>query len=60
MVSNVCSLGRLSGLVVKRLPSAQHMILESWDRAPHWALYMEPASPFAYVSSSFSLSVSHE
>ncbi|XP_077916718.1 twisted gastrulation protein homolog 1 isoform X2 [Halichoerus grypus] len=29
--------GRLGGSVVKRLPSAQVMIPESWDRAPHQA-----------------------
>ena len=30
--------GRLVAQWVKPLPSAQVMISESWDRAPHWAL----------------------
>ena len=29
--------GRLGGPAVKRLPSAQDVIPESWDRAPYWA-----------------------
>ena len=29
--------GRLGGSVVERLPSAQVVILRSWDRVPHWA-----------------------
>ena len=36
---------------------AQGMILEIWDRAPHWAPCMEPASPFSCVSASLSLSL---
>ena len=47
--------GGLSGLA---LPSAQGVILETWDRVPRWALCMEPASPSAFVSAS--LCVSHE
>ena len=47
--------GWLSGLV---LPSAQGVILETWDRVPRQALCMEPASPSACVSASLSLSVS--
>ena len=47
--------GWLSGLV---LPSAQRVILETWDRVPRRAPCMEPASPSACVSSSLSLSVS--
>ena len=30
--------GRLGGTAVKRLPSAQGVILALWDRAPHGAL----------------------
>ena len=52
--------GRLGGSVVKHLPSAQSVILESRNRVPHWAPCMEPASPSAYVSASLSLNVSHE
>ena len=50
----------LGGSVVKRLPPAQGMILESWDQGPHRAPCMEPASPSACVSASLSLSLSHE
>ena len=45
-------------------PSAQGMILETWDRVLRQASCMEPASPSACVSASLSLSlslsVSHE
>ena len=40
----------------KRLPSAQSVILETWDRVPRQAPCMEPASPSACVSVSVSLS----
>ena len=40
--------------MVECLSSAQGMILESWDRVPHRAPCMEPASPSAYVSASLS------
>ena len=49
--------GHLGGSVVEPLSLAQGMIPESWDRVPHWAPCMEPASPSVYVSAS--LSVSH-
>ena len=39
-------------------PLAQGVILESWDRVPHWAPRMEPASPSACVSTSLSLCLS--
>ena len=42
--------GSLGGLAVWRLPSAQGVILESWDQVPHRAPSMEPASPSACVS----------
>ena len=40
--------------MVEHLPSAQGVIPESWDRVPHWAPRMEPASPSACVSPSLS------
>ena len=53
--------GWLSDLVP---PSAQGLILETWDQVPRRAPCMEPASPSACVSASLSLSlslsVSHE
>ena len=52
--------GRLGGSVVERLPSAEGVILEFWDRVPPWAPCMEPASPPACVSASLSVYVSHE
>ena len=51
-------MGRLSGSAVKRLPSAQAVILESQDRVPRRAPHMEPASFSVYISAS--LCVSHE
>ena len=33
--------------MVERLPSAQGMILGSWDRVLHWVPQREPASPSA-------------
>ena len=50
--------GHPGGSVVERLPSAQGVILETWDRVPCQAPCMEPASPSACVSAS--LCVSHE
>ena len=49
MVQNAGVLGCLGGLVVERLPLAQGVIPESWDRAPHRAPCMEPAFPSACV-----------
>ena len=46
------------GLAVQHLPSAQGVILGSWDRVPCPAPCMEPASPSACVSASLSLSLS--
>ena len=48
-------MGSLGGSAVERLPSAQGLILESWDRVPHQAPYMEPASPSACVSAPLSV-----
>ena len=48
----------LSGLVPALGPG--HDPVESWDRVPHKAPCMEPASPSLCVSASFSLCVSHE
>ena len=53
-------LGHLDGSVVEHQPSAQGVILETPDRVPHWAPYMEPASPSACVSASLSVCVSQE
>ena len=47
--------GWLSGLAP---PSAQGVILETWDRVPRRAPCMEPASPSACVSAILSLSLS--
>ena len=47
-------LGWLSGLAP---PTAQDVILETRDGVPRWAPCMEPASPSACVSASFSLSL---
>ena len=41
----------------KCLALVQVVILESWVRVPHWAPFMEPASPSAYVSASLSASL---
>ena len=46
--------GWLSGLAP---PSAQGVILESWDQVPRWAACMEPASLPACVSASLSVCV---
>ena len=47
--------GCLSGLV---LPSAQGLILETWDRVPRWAPFVEPASPLpVFLPTSLSLSL---
>ena len=45
--------GQLGGAVVKPLPSAQGVILGSWERVPHWAPYKEPASPSASLAIRF-------
>ena len=50
------SWGSLGGSVVKRLPLAQGMILETWDQVPQWAPCMEPAFPSACHSLSLCLS----
>ena len=47
--------GHLGSSMVECLLSAQGVIPESWDRVPHAASYMEPASPSAYVSASLSV-----
>ena len=43
--------------MVERLPSAQSVILGSWDQVLHRAPCVEPASPSACVSVSLSVSV---
>ena len=51
--------GHLGGSLVEHLPSAQVVILGSWDQVSHQVAQREPASPSAYVSASLSV-VSHE
>ena len=43
--------------MVGRLPSAQGVILGSWDQVPHWAPLKESSAPSAYVSASLSVSL---
>ena len=52
--------GCLGGSVVEYLPLAQGVIQESQDQVPHPAPCMDPASPFAYVSASVCVCLSHE
>ena len=45
--------GHLGGSAMKRLPSAQDVILEFWDQVPHWApAWSLLLPPSAYVSAS--------
>ena len=60
MLKKISEEGHLGGSVVEHLPSAQGMILESWDQVPHRVPCMEPASPSAYVSASLSLCDYHK
>ena len=48
--------GRLGGSVVEHLPPAQAVTPGSWERVPHRAPHMEPASPSACVLASLCLS----
>ena len=50
--NNLGQPGWLSGLAP---PSAQALILETWDRVQRWAPCVEPASPSACVSPFLSL-----
>ena len=52
-------LGHLGSSVVEHLSSAQGVIPESWDRVPHQAPHIEPASPSVYVSASLSVFLSN-
>ena len=52
-------LGHLGDSVVEHLPLTEVVIPGSWDRVPHQAPRMEPASPSAYVFASI-LYFSHE
>ena len=58
LLKGMVTAGRQGGSGVERLPSAQGVISGSWDRAPHQAPRMGPASPSACASAS--LYVSHE
>ena len=55
--------GRLDGSVIGRLPAAQGVILEFWDRAPCWALplgacfFLSHPPCFCSLSLAVSLSV---
>ena len=49
--------GNLGGSVFEHLHLVQVLIPGSWDGVPHQAPHREPASPSAYVSASFSLSL---
>ena len=50
-------MGHLGGSMVKCLPLAQAVILGSWDRVPHQASCMKPASPSACVSAALCVSL---
>uniref|UniRef100_A0A8C0KJQ0 Maestro heat like repeat family member 8 n=1 Tax=Canis lupus dingo TaxID=286419 RepID=A0A8C0KJQ0_CANLU len=52
--------GRLGGSVVEHLPSAQDVILESWDPVPHRAPCMDGACFSLCLCLCASLGVSHE
>ena len=43
--------------MVEHLPSAQDVILESWDKIPHRVPLGEPASHSAYISAFLSVSL---
>ena len=49
--------GPLGGSAGESLPSAQGVTLGSWDRVPHWAPCMEPASPSACLCLFLSVSL---
>ena len=49
--------GHLGGSAIEPLPSAQGMILGSWDQVLHRAPCGEPASPSACVSASLCVSL---
>ena len=54
------NMGYLGGSAVERLPLAQVAISGSWDQVPHQAPHREPASPSAWVSASYSVSLMNE
>ena len=48
----------LGASVLKHLPLAQGVILESWDQVLYWAPCIKPASASVYVSASLGVSLS--
>ena len=57
MLRTLTHRGHLRGSVVERLPSAQVVILGSWDQVSHQAPHGDPASPSACVSVFLSVSL---
>ena len=56
----VSKVGCLGGSAVECLPPAQVVTPGSWDRVPHQAPCMEPASPSAWVSASLCVSLTNK
>ena len=54
LINKTVQLGQPGWFRGLALPSAQGVILETWDRVPHRAPCMGPASPSAWVSASLS------
>ena len=52
--------GAPGGSVVEHLPSAQVVILGSWDQVPHETPHREPSSPSAYISASLCVSLTNK
>ena len=52
---NLLTVGQPRWISSLVLPSAQGLILETWDQVPHQAPLKEPASPSACVSAPLSV-----